>query len=102
MNRAVLSAEQVGEGLSGLSPDWSGDTEQLTRTVRFPSFLTAVEFISRMAPVAEELDHHPDLRLSWRTVELTLSTHSAGGVTGADFKLAARLDELISSLLSSE
>jgi len=51
-----------------------------------------------MAPVAERLDHHPDLRLSWRTVELSLSTHSAGGLTELDLALARELDAIIDRL----
>jgi 4a-hydroxytetrahydrobiopterin dehydratase len=48
----------------------------------------------RIAFVAEQLDHHPDVDLRWRTLHLTLVTHSAGGVTGLDLQLARRVDEL--------
>jgi 4a-hydroxytetrahydrobiopterin dehydratase len=48
-----------------------------------------------LAPIAERLDHHPDLSLSWRTVSLRLSTHSAGGVTSYDIALARELDPII-------
>jgi 4a-hydroxytetrahydrobiopterin dehydratase len=81
--------------------DWDVSTSALTRTVAFPTFLVAVEFIDRMARVAEEMDHHPDLALSWRTVALTLSTHSAGGVTEADLALARGLDRIIAELTSA-
>ena len=93
-----LSDSEVLRRLVDLDDAWTGDAAAIVRTVEFSSFLVAVEFISRLAPVAEELNHHPDLRLSWRTVEITLSTHSAGGVTDADFVLANRLDELIAAL----
>ncbi|MGI8664843.1 MAG: 4a-hydroxytetrahydrobiopterin dehydratase [Jatrophihabitans sp.] len=98
MNRSLLSAAELESGTADLHPDWVAGTEQLSRTVLFPSFLTAVAFVDELAPVAERLDHHPDLQLSWRTVRLTLSTHSAGGVTGFDLALARELDPIIARL----
>ena len=98
MSRALLTADQMRDGVRGLAPGWSADGKSLVRTVEFDSFLTAVRFIDELAPVAERLDHHPDLRLSWRTVELSLSTHSAGGLTGLDLALARELDAIIDRL----
>ena len=87
--------------MAELDAGWTASPECLRRTVEFPSFLTAVGFIDELAPVAERLDHHPDLRLSWRTVELTLSTHSAGGVTDFDLTLARELDPIIRRLVAA-
>ncbi|MEO7260182.1 MAG: 4a-hydroxytetrahydrobiopterin dehydratase [Jatrophihabitantaceae bacterium] len=98
MNRTLLSAEQAQDGLRRLAPGWSVAEKSLVRTVEFSSFLTAVRFITELAPVAERLDHHPDLGLSWRTVELSLSTHSAGGLTALDLDLARELDAIIDRL----
>lgn len=98
MSRTLLSAAEVADGLAGLAAGWSVAGDALVRTVEFSSFLTAVRFIGELAPVAERLDHHPDLRLSWRTVELSLSTHSAGGLTALDFTLAGELDAIIDRL----
>jgi 4a-hydroxytetrahydrobiopterin dehydratase len=98
MNRTLLAPDELQAGVAGLSPNWSVTGTNLLRTVKFPTFLTAVEFISSMAPIAERLDHHPDVRLSWRTVELTLSTHSAGGLTAYDLALAKELDPVIDRL----
>jgi len=98
MSRTLLNAEELAEGLRELNPGWSVADTALVRTVEFDSFPTAVRFISELAPVAEGLDHHPDLRLSWRTVELSLSTHSAGGLTALDLRLARDLDVLIDRL----
>ncbi|HEY8718268.1 4a-hydroxytetrahydrobiopterin dehydratase [Pengzhenrongella sp.] len=99
MNPTKLSQEEVQAALADLSPDWLATDTELRRTVEFPSFLKAVEFVSEMAPIAERLDHHPDLTLSWRTVELTLSTHSSGGLTQFDLTLATDLDQLIARLI---
>ena len=98
MSRTLLNDEELREGLRELNPGWSVAEKALVRTIEFSSFLTAVRFISELAPVAEQLDHHPDLRLSWRTVELSLSTHSAGGLTLLDLKLAHELDAIADRL----
>jgi 4a-hydroxytetrahydrobiopterin dehydratase len=100
MDRTPVDAEQLNAGAAELHPDWDASPDALRRKVEFPSFLIAVSFIEELAPVAERLDHHPDLRLSWRTIELTLSTHSAGGVTGYDLALARELDPIIEQLLA--
>jgi 4a-hydroxytetrahydrobiopterin dehydratase len=98
MDRDVLSPDEIDAGVAKLDAGWSATDVALTRTVEFPSFLGAVDFISALAPVAERLDHHPDLALSWRTIALSLSTHSAGGLTAYDLTLAGELDPLITQL----
>src|SRR3954452_22332011 len=98
MSRTLLSADEVRDRLHELADGWSVDGTALVRSVEFDSFLTAVRFIDELAPVAERMDHHPDLRLSWRTVELTLSTHSAGGLTALYFELARELDAIADRL----
>jgi len=98
MSRTLLSPAEVADGVRSLAEGWSVAGDTLVRSVEFDSFLTAVRFIGELAPVAERLDHHPDLRLSWRTVELSLSTHSAGGLTALDLRLAAELDAIVDRL----
>jgi len=93
-----MTAADVESALRSLHPDWRGSTEQLSRSVEFADFPTAVEFVDRLAPRCEELDHHPDLALRWRWVDVVLSTHSAGGVTGMDVALAQIVDELVAKL----
>ncbi len=98
VDRELLSADELDRAAAALDADWTVGPERLERTVEFPSFLVAVEFIGDLAPVAERLAHHPDLSLSWRTVKLRLSTHSAGGVTAFDVELARDLDQIIARL----
>ena len=50
--------------------------------------------MNRITPLAEEMNHHPDLEISWSKVKVSITNHSAGGLTEADFALAARIDEL--------
>jgi len=89
-----LSADELDAALADL-PLWSGDADGIRRTVELPSFRDAVTAITRIADVAEELDHHPDVDLRWRTLHLALVTHSAGGVTANDLELARRIDALL-------
>jgi 4a-hydroxytetrahydrobiopterin dehydratase len=91
---ARLSPDEIAAALHGL-PDWSGDGDGLRRTAELPSFRDAVAAIVAIADVAEELDHHPDIDLRWRTLHFTLVTHSAGGVTENDLQLARRIDALL-------
>jgi 4a-hydroxytetrahydrobiopterin dehydratase len=89
-----LSPDDVSAALREL-PLWSGDGDGLRRTVELPGFRDAVAAIGRIADVAEEMDHHPDIDLRWRTLHLTLVSHSAGGVTENDLELARRIDTLL-------
>jgi 4a-hydroxytetrahydrobiopterin dehydratase len=98
VDRRPLPETEIAAGLQRLSPDWHVEGVTLQRRVEFSSFLTAVEFVQQMAPEAERLAHHPDLFLSWRNVELTLSTHSENALTGLDFELATALDRIIRDL----
>ncbi|HEX6968462.1 MAG TPA: 4a-hydroxytetrahydrobiopterin dehydratase [Micromonosporaceae bacterium] len=90
----VLDAAAVRDGLAGL-PEWSGDAAAITRTVELPSFLEAISAVDRVAVVAEELGHHPDIDIRYRTLTFRCSTHSAGGVTPRDLLLARRIDEIL-------
>ncbi|MDQ1663907.1 MAG: 4a-hydroxytetrahydrobiopterin dehydratase [Blastococcus sp.] len=89
-----LSPDEIAAALHGL-PHWSGDGDGLRRTVELPSFRDAVAAIVAIADVAEELDHHPDVDLRWRTLHLSLVTHSAGGVTENDLQLARQIDAVL-------
>ena len=75
--------------------DWSQRPDALERDFEFKDFPEAMAFVNRVAGVAEELNHHPDILVhGWNKVRLTLSTHSAGGLTDADHALARRIDEV--------
>jgi 4a-hydroxytetrahydrobiopterin dehydratase len=89
-----LSPDEIAVALHGL-PAWSGDGDGIRRTVELPSFQDAVAAIVAIADVAEEMDHHPDIDLRWRTLHLTLVSHSAGGVSELDLELARRIDALL-------
>jgi 4a-hydroxytetrahydrobiopterin dehydratase len=98
MAAQLLDQQAIDDGLSGLHADWSGNTEKLSRSIEFADFPTAVEFVNRLAPRCEEMDHHPDLAVRWRWVDVVLSTHSAGGVTDLDLRLAGIVDDVAAGL----
>jgi 4a-hydroxytetrahydrobiopterin dehydratase len=94
----LLAPDQIAEALVNRHPGWSSGGDRLRRSIEFQDFPTAVEFINRVAPRCEELDHHPDLALRWRWVDIELSTHSAGGITELDLTLAEIIDEVAAAL----
>ena len=98
MSRELLSEDEITAALANLDPGWVGSKENLHRSIQFADFLTAVEFINRIAPRCEEMDHHPDLALRWRWIDVLIVTHSAGGVTGMDVQLAGVVDEVAADL----
>jgi 4a-hydroxytetrahydrobiopterin dehydratase len=88
---ALLSDEEIGGRLEALS-GWERDGDAITRDFKNADFKESVAFVNRVMPVAEAMNHHPDLAISWDTV--TVTTHSEGGLTENDFDLAARIDAL--------
>lgn len=90
---ARLSDEEIEQRLTGSA--WSRQGEALVRECKLADFAAAIAFVNRVAEVAERANHHPDILLhGWNKVRLELSTHSAGGITGADFALAGEIDAL--------
>jgi 4a-hydroxytetrahydrobiopterin dehydratase len=90
-----LTEEQITAHMSSL-PDWELAGDRIKRTFRFKDFVEAFGFMSSAALVAERMNHHPEWRNVWATVEVELSTHDAGGLTELDMKLAAAMDALAS------
>lgn len=88
---ALLSEARIRERLAALD-GWHREGTEIRKTYEFPSFPAAVAFVNRVAALAEEADHHPDIDIRYRQVGLTLSTHSAGGLTDQDFDLAEAID----------
>lgn len=91
MKPLKLSDAAAVEALAAL-PGWAVDGNELVKEYRFPGYMDGIEFVRRLAVEAEELNHHPDLRVGWRLVQVRLTTHSVGGLTALDFELARRSD----------
>jgi 4a-hydroxytetrahydrobiopterin dehydratase len=91
---ALLDDDDIQERLGNML-GWERDGDSIKREFKFDDFQGSVDFVNRLTPAAEEMNHHPDIAISWNKVELTLSTHSEGGLTGSDFELAGRIDALV-------
>ena len=89
----LLTEEAIGTELAGV-PGWHRDGSSITRTVTRDDFRAAMLFVGAVAYLAEEANHHPDILIQWNKVTLTLSTHSAGGLTSNDFDLATKISAL--------
>jgi 4a-hydroxytetrahydrobiopterin dehydratase len=89
----LLGEEDISSRLEG--SDWRRDGDEIVREWRFGDFGEAMAFVNRVAEAAEEANHHPDILVhGWNKVTLSLTNHSAGGLTEADFEMAARIDRL--------
>ncbi len=91
---ALLTEDEVRTALEGLE-GWTREGDAITRTIAFRGFAEAMEFVNRTAEEAEAADHHPDIDIRYNKVTLTLSTHSAGGLTRKDIHLADRLNAAV-------
>jgi 4a-hydroxytetrahydrobiopterin dehydratase len=75
---------------------WRRQDDALVQDVELENFAAVIAAVNRVAAVAEEHNHHPDLLIhGWNKLQIRLSTHSAGGITQADAELAARIDGLL-------
>ena len=75
--------------------EWQREGDEIVREFEFEDFATAMAFVNRVAQAAEEANHHPDILVhGWNKVRLSLTNHAAGGLTEADFEMAATIDEL--------
>ena len=92
----LLDADAVRSAVAVLD-GWEGSPEAIVRTVGLRSFPAAIAVVDRVAQVAEEMDHHPDIDIRWRTLTFRCSTHSAGGVTELDTALAAAISTEITA-----
>ena len=88
-----LTDAQIREKLEAV-PDWSLEGDSITRKFTLTSFPAALVFVNTVGHLAEAADHHPDILVQWKHVTLTLSTHSAGGLTEKDIDLAHQIDSL--------
>lgn len=90
---ALLEPQQIEERLAGLD-GWSQEGAELAKTFDRGDFTGSVAFAQSIVGPSNEMNHHPDLAISWSEVKVSISTHSEGGLTAADFELAGRIDAL--------
>ena len=90
---ARLNDEEIDQRLGELE-GWERDGDAIRRTFKLDDFKSSVDFVNRLTPEAEDMNHHPDLAISWNEVTVTITTHSEGGLTANDFELARRIATL--------
>ena len=90
----LLDDAAIASALTDL-PGWKREGDAIVRTATMPSFPAAVAVVDRVAEIAEDRNHHPDIDIRWRTLMFRCSTHSAGGITEKDVALAASISEQI-------
>ena len=91
---ALLSEKQISAGMKTIK-GWKRNGGAIYRVVDKKNFVQAMGFVQSVALLAEKMDHHPEWFNVYKTVEVTLSTHDAGGVTELDIKLAEAMDRLV-------
>lgn len=87
----LLGMEDIQSRLEEI-PDWTLHGKEIQRQFEFDDFRQAMEFVNEVADAANKADHHPEILINYNKVTLTLSTHSAGGLTSKDFDLAKDVD----------
>ena len=90
----VLNETQI-QGLLAREPEWKLESGKLVRDWSFKDFVEAMVFVNRIAALAEQAGHHPDIDIRYNKVNLALSSHDAGGITKRDFSLAAEIGKIL-------
>ena len=93
MARPKLSDDEVRDGLARL-PGWEREGDTIVKVYELESFPAVVDFVGRIAELAEAANHHPDLDIRYRKVRVALSTHDEGGITEKDVALATEIEAL--------
>lgn len=91
---AVLSTSEIEERLKSL-PGWALIEGEIARQATFKDFLSAMEFVDKVAVMAENAQHHPDIDIRYNKVKLALTSHDAGGLTKQDFEMARAIESQI-------
>ena len=98
-----LKGDELEDLATRLGADWDVvDEHHLTKRYKFSNFLEALGFVNRVGGLAEEVNHHPEIRFSWGWVELIIYTHKIDGLTESDFVWAAKADELLGDSSAGE
>lgn len=89
----ILGEPEIAKALERLE-GWERDGETIRKLYTFKAFADGIRFVDRVAVAADAMDHHPDIDIRYTTVVMTLSSHSAGGITPKDLQLAEAIDRL--------
>jgi 4a-hydroxytetrahydrobiopterin dehydratase len=90
---SLLSDPEIEERLGSLQ-GWTREGDAISKTFERGDFVGSVKFVDAIVGPAEEMEHHPDLEVSWDKVKVSITTHAKGGLTDSDFELAEKIDAL--------
>jgi 4a-hydroxytetrahydrobiopterin dehydratase len=90
---ALLGSDEIEAMLAELD-GWERQDDAIVKSFERGDFVGSVRFVDSLVEPAEAMGHHPDVAISWATVTVTISTHSEGGLTAADFELAGKIEAL--------
>ncbi|MEP6666176.1 MAG: 4a-hydroxytetrahydrobiopterin dehydratase [Nocardioidaceae bacterium] len=90
----LLTQDQISEALGSFLTKWTLEGDTIRRDVTADSFAGGISLVDQIAVIADAMDHHPDIDIRWTTITFRLSTHSAGGLTQNDLRLAGEIDRL--------
>ena len=93
MERKILDSGKLADAIKTLD-GWSAENKILKKRFTFANFAESLDFVNRVAALAETADHHPDITFGWGYAELALTTHDRGGITDVDIALATKIDAI--------
>ena len=96
-NRTTVVTAKEREALTESVVEWTVAKDYLFRSFEFANFDAAFRFMTKVAVIAEEIDHHPDWSNSWNKVEIQITNHQAGGLTEIDFVFGSKISELVTN-----
>jgi len=93
MKREKLNQQEIADRMRDLH-EWQLKGDEIVRTFQFKDFVESMKFVNKVADIAEAAQHHPDIKINWNKVTLSLTTHDTGGLTWNDFDVATKIDKL--------
>ncbi len=93
MERKKLGVDEIEKHIARLE-GWRAEDHKLKKQMKFENFAESLKFVNKVGALAEEADHHPDIRLGWGFAEFEITTHDRGGITEFDFDLAEKINRL--------
>ncbi|MBP82963.1 MAG: 4a-hydroxytetrahydrobiopterin dehydratase [Verrucomicrobiales bacterium] len=90
-----LVAKDEIRGLLKKLPEWDNEEKAIVRVFEFNDYTETIDFVNAVAEIAEDSGHHPDMDIRWCSVTVSSTSHDAGGLTGADFEIAKKIDTLV-------
>jgi 4a-hydroxytetrahydrobiopterin dehydratase len=93
----MLPNEELKRDIEGLDGGWELKEDKLVKSFQFSSFMKAIEFVNKVAKIAEKINHHPIITINWRTVKLSLKSFDVNAITKRDINLAKEIEKVIAN-----